>query len=729
MLKIPPLWSLLLFTHSIVYAQTIFVGDNHKYGLISQEDTLFRPSFDDLRWGGDLQGGRVLIYSSNGFYGLLSPKGKKITQPTYRSLHHLTDKFFVASVLGKVSKVALRGVLDQKGRVVFSFKYDEFRIGLEDHIVASEWKGDQRKWCVYDKKGVRLMKAYFTDITTLDDTLYVMRDQAGDKWVYDQTLTKISTDAFDDFIVKRSDSIIGQRNGNYGVINQFGKTLLNPRYKSYSINKGGFHFTKNHHWVLLDSLGEEKNSFYHDTVAFAGWGALYFRSNGVSGILDAAGNAYAKGKGWKLNGTNNEFLFVNHEGKQGVLTYKGQQVVPIVYDSIYFDSTYFYALEHHRKGNRWSIYNKFGREISAYHYQDFKPLQEGFIAVRRNRYWGFINFDGVEEISCKFEYVEPFQNHRAVVTYLEQQGVIDQFGEWVVLPYKDHLEVAYKDVFCSFEAGRTDLINDGGNTIFQTYNTLIKHDFGFIEVLENGAKGLLNRYGRLGLSPMYDSISPLINNQVYVIAKDQKYGVIHRHGYDIMGISHCCDQITGVSDGLIGFKMDGKYGFADMNGVLRIANRYDSVFFPSEGLIPVKLLHKWGVVDLQENIVLQPRYDSISKFEDGLAVACIGDQCGIITAQGDESLPIQYDHIHRLNNGMFVIKHKGKFGVVSRLGEELIYPRYDFVEEIEGNRFIVQQRGKFGVLNISARFEIPLIYDHLTYSSRAKSFLGVLKNY
>src|SRR4029079_15798307 len=74
------------------------------------------------------------------------------------------------------------------------------------------------------------------------------------------------------------------------------------------------------------------------------------------------------------------------------------------------------------------------------------------------------------------------------------------------------------------------------------------------------------------------------------------------------------------SEGLIGIRRDGKYGFVDTRGRLRIANRYDSISDFHEGKAAIKLLGKWGYINNADQIVTQPQYQTVSDFHQGVAL-------------------------------------------------------------------------------------------------------------
>ncbi len=81
---------------------------------------------------------------------------------------------------------------------------------------------------------------------------------------------------------------------------------------------------------------------------------------------------------------------------------------------------------------------------------------------------------------------------------------------------------------------------------------------------------------------------------------------------------------------LFPIKIDGKWGFIDTEGHLRIPAIYSDVGEFSEGLAPVSMDELWGFVDGSGKWVVQPLFERAENFRDGFAPVKIDDKWGFI---------------------------------------------------------------------------------------------------
>src|SRR5690606_23404008 len=84
--------------------------------------------------------------------------------------------------------------------------------------------------------------------------------------------------------------------------------------------------------------------------------------------------------------------------------------------------------------------------------------------------------------------------------------------------------------------------------------------------------------------------------------KDGRIGLLNDKGrWEVSTTKGLLALIPG-DQGLSAALIDGKYGFVDQSGKLRIANRYENVGSFSEGLAPVKIGSQWGYIDPNDRI-------------------------------------------------------------------------------------------------------------------------------
>src|SRR5579872_6374774 len=70
--------------------------------------------------------------------------------------------------------------------------------------------------------------------------------------------------------------------------------------------------------------------------------------------------------------------------------------------------------------------------------------------------------------------------------------------------------------------------------------------------------------------------------------------------------------------GLFLVRQNGRTGFVDSNGRVRIAPQFDEAAPFSEGLAVIALGGRAGYIDRDGHIVINPQFDAASPFSDGL---------------------------------------------------------------------------------------------------------------
>src|SRR5690606_13528066 len=184
---------------------------------------------------------------------------------------------------------------------------------------------------------------------------------------------------------------------------------------------------------------------------------------------------------------------------------------------------------------------------------------------------------------------------------------------WKTAPKADKLFIINEDRYIAYSSTTTFLKSMNGTVIYFTTNPIEIHEDYFLEFLPSGNIWQIDMKG--------------------VIANRQ---VIPQETYE---------KIFEESEGYRAIKRNGRYGFIDSRGRLRIANRYEEVQKFSDGFTAIKILNKWGFINQQDNISVQPIYDEVWPFKRGYALVRQKDFFGLIDQSGKQVLPARYDKI------------------------------------------------------------------------------------
>ncbi len=691
------------------------VTNGNKHGLADDAGNIVIPIvYDNLGWSNGTNNliNEVFGYYENGKWGLINTKNKRISAPVYVDLYPANEGFLVASRKNSYSDT-LFGILDTKGNARLGFQYHSLSPS-GNILIAGQQKDGELKWGVidYEEREVISIKYDRVEIQHLNFVVYI----DGSAAIYSLEGNQLTGFDYDTISELGSYSLVYDGLGKQGLVDNMGNIITPVIYKSIRLNSdSSATLTEFPRWELIIPEKGVVKEFYYDKIAPVSHGIYNVTTNGRQAIINIDEEYLVNGNDWRIMVPDDQFVIVQQDSKYGVLKRGGIEVLPLQFDSIYYSGKHFYVLTTEESSQRWQIYSDFGSLISSSYFDAIFPMSENIIATRKNGYWGYIDFSGHVLIEYKYDYAWPFKNGRAKVNYLGNQGIINTVGEWVVYPNHSEVTIVNTDLFINHTGPGLDLIDANERVVYQTYNHLALHSYGLLEITASNKYGLIDHVGKSIIPPIYDNISELSGNQVYILRKDQRHGVIGKDGKFLLNLTNEYEHIGSLSEGFLSIKKDGRYGFIDFDGKLRIANRYDAVEDFKEGLAAVQLVGKWGFINRLDRLTIQPRYDEVENFDRGVSIVRKDNMYGIIDTEGKEVLPTDYDSLCRNEMNSFVVVKSGKYGLANLKGELQVPPKFALLEENESGYIIVKQRGMYGVIKKNGINVIPTVYEKIIY--------------
>jgi hypothetical protein len=160
------------------------------------------------------------------------------------------------------------------------------------------------------------------------------------------------------------------------------------------------------------------------------------------------------------------------------------------------------------------------------------------------------------------------------------------------------------------------------------------------------------------------------------------------------------DEIGEPCEGRVRVRLNGKFGFIDLNRHEVVPLKYDWVGDYREGRVIIELNGKWGVINLDGNEVVSLKYDRIWDYSDGRAIVRLKDDYGLIDLAGSEVMLPKYDDIGSFNEGRAGVDSNGKYGFINLNGEEVIPLRYDWVGSYIKGVATVELDGRGGTIDL-----------------------------
>ena len=654
----------------------IFQKDNKKGVRNHKQQVVIPALYDDIGWsiGGFYPVDQVVGYKENGRWGLMTLKNKKITQPQFQKLYPLNRNLMVAS--RDIGGDEQFGIVDLKGETLLGFEYHKLS-QFNTLLIAAKKVNSQIKYGIVDLSFVEVVPFRYSRIKLLNNKFAVIVD--------------------------------GELQG---LIDDSGKILVEPKYHEIKISdnefKGKFFDT----YEIRDQHNNLVASHEVRSLRKATSGIFLATRSDQSQVLNRKGEVIRSFSQTDVHDFVDQLAVIKQEGLFGVINAEGTALIPPNNKSVWLHEGFIGIKD--IDGN-WSLLNHHLNKVSNRKYQEIKPAAEGLFLVKRLDSWGFINKLGEEVIPPQYDEAREFEEGTAYAKYLGSWGVIDQNGNWLVKPRYEKLEKLDQNTYLFRNGKISGLVNTSHQELYQTTNSLVVTPTGAIEKNADQQCALISTSGERVLSLQYLRIIPFDEDPGYYLFEDEE-------GLGLFNISRrsffkdtTIQEIRTLNDGFIGVRINNQYGLIDLNGKLRIANRYEDVGVFSEDMVPVKIRGRWGYVDRIERLKVQPLYQTAGHFINGVAIVSKNNKYGLLNKQGKIILALEYDRLERLPEGLYICYQGSKAGLADPSGKVLAYPRFTSFKILKNGNLIVSKKGKLGLIDKSGKTLIPSAYDEIEY--------------
>lgn len=667
--------------------------ENGKIGVKDQQGNILIPaSFEALGWsdGSFSVIGQITGYKLKGGWGLINLKKELLTKAEYKTIIYPGgDRVIVTKQINPAQ--IKTGCLALNGEIKIPFRYDAITIIGLRAIVALRKDGNYNYGLV-DLEDHELLTIQYKSIRALG-TLRFAVENWNEKVALLSEQGKLITDfKIDSISTFKEGMAIFYQDFKQGLMNRDGEIKIEPYYREIKIAEEGIWGRMPTEWKLLDSDNHELNKIEADELTPNGINYTITKS-GKYGVIDKAFAETLRLEYDYLSMVNNNQFIAKRKDRHGIIHLDNAILLPFAFDTLIVKGNLLRVRESQFGKTGWSVYDTFGIKKSVRLYDRIDPFNEKFFPVKSKGYFGAINRYGEEFIHCVYDSLLDFSSEQIIVRFKDLFGIINMKEEWLVKPQLHPLKLLNDDRYLQLEGKMIFLKDFQGNVIYFTDNPIVPLGNSLLEVLPDGTEKIIDYDGRIQSRTM----APL----------DQHI-----------------DELMNIHEGLRGFRKDGKYGFMDEQGRLRIANRYEAIQPFKEGMAAVKLNAKWGYINSTEKLIIQPAYDEVHEFLDGVTVVRRANQYGVLEKNGKLALPLRYDSITRLPGGNFLLLKKSLQGLANKAGQVLIEPKYDKITELENGTLIVERAGKCGLLSRDGLSTIPMIYDKLQYLPEKKLYLA-----
>lgn len=685
---------LLISFFSVAHTYTVF-EENGKVGLKNAEGKVLIPAeYNAIGWS---NGKFSLLNNVTGFHsdrgwGLINLDNEKVTAGEFAELYPAEGSLLIAKKKSGYSPRLSIGCINTAGKEIIPFLYDGITVSSLRAVVFTKI-GNHVKYGLIDLTNKTLIPQQYQHISSIGTLRYAVRNFEGKTALFTENGKQITDFTIDSLSAFKKGYAVLYQGIHKGLIDREGQVKIEPTYRDIMIRENGSVVVREpDEWFFLDGQNHLIRQVKADSVVGLANDLLKVETSQRVQLTNAALSPVGDATFTQVGKFSRGKALYQLGDYYGVITRQGNVVVPALYHQVIMGKDFILANQRSGIKDAWILFDTLGTRKIQQAYEALYPFTPGYFAAKKRGYWGLVTASGQESIACVYDSLIQGHEHHVVVKFKGLHGIISLEEEWKVTPKPNPLFMVNEDRYLEYSPSSTLLKSMDGNVIYFSANPLThKGDFLY-EQLPSGNTWKIDLNG--------------------VIADRQ---VIE------------AEKIYEEAEGYRAIKRNGRYGFIDTHGRLRIANRYEAVQQFSGGFAAIKILGKWGFVNQHDNIAVQPVYEEVWPFKYGHARVKQKGLYGLINTSGKQVLPVRYESIDILPTKNLLIEFNGQKGLADEHGKILIHPRYNTLEDLGNNYIIAERDGKYGVITEQGISTIPMLYDYIAYDVYNNLFFGLKK--
>jgi len=544
-------------------------------------------------------------------------------------------------------------------------------------------------------------------------------DRAGQASIYTGRTHKIASPIFPNIEAET----LTPYGGNFGLINTNGELRLFGRVERFFDGVAiAESFELNDKWGLINQAGQWLVEPKFDEIKIFRGDLFQVKLNGKWGLIDSKAQMILEARFDEIEGLSKDNLAKTRIADEwGLINSKGQMLIEPQFDEIgelvSLGRNILVAAE---ADGRWGLFSTDGKWAIAPQFDHLLKFSNQLAKAGINGQWGLISADGQWVIEPQLEDIishHARSSHRAKAN--GQWGLLNSSGQWLIEPKFDEIIPNHDNA--SHEAkvnGLWGLVNSSGEWLIKPKfdEVIFNYSKGPYRVKANGQWGLINSSGEWIIKPQFDEFY-FLGEDLAKVKVDDKWGIINEDGQWIAKPQFELIS-SSFADGLAEAKKDGKFGLVNTEGQWVVEPQFDNMFY---AYIRVhKFVNSAHVASsLPKNRYAwncNPGGFSYDTFEIGFHHVEKNGKWGLINSKGQLVLEPQLDKIgchpkHQCNvdkdfcyQQLTPAKIGDKWGVINSKGQWLLKPDYDGIIRFEGNNLVsVYDIAKSGPESVAVR--------------------------
>ena len=372
------------------------------------------------------------------------------------------------------------------------------------------------------------------------------------------------------------------------------------------------------------------------------------KQDNLSGVIDKKGNVIVEAKYEDVKIPNPEkdvFVCYSAENTKVLNSNKEEilnnykNVEPIRLKNIASDLVYEKSVLRYKENDKYGLIDFTGKKITNAIYDEIEglPYKEGELLVKQNEKYGVINIKGNKLINIDYDTIE------VDGYYAEEDGY--KYSGYII---SNKTEEGYR--YGYIDSNGKQLLKIEYNQISRINEIDDKENIYLINA-KNGQYGVIKNDNQI-VNNEYQSISYDEANNLLVVEKSKKYGVVDLNGNEIVPTKFDQIDITGIylyaknSQGTVIYNSNGTEANIDTNiSILNTSNEKYKIRINNEKGT------KYGVIGKDGKQIIEEKYNYIEYlYENYFIVSSTNSKLGVIDDKGNVKIEIVNDSLQRVQN-------------------------------------------------------------------------------
>lgn len=496
-----------------------------------------------------------------------------------------------------------------------------------------------------------------------------------------------------------------------GVIDRNGKLLIEAKYKDIFIpnqSKDVFiAYIDDDNYKILNKDGEEIFKDFEEityletsepTELVLEKNVLRYKENNMYGLVDLNENKITDAIYEKVGSLTNKpgNIIVKKDGLFGVINSKGEEVIPIKYNSITGDD---FCLE------------AYGYALSGY-----------IVSVKTNTgiMYGYIDYNGKEILKTEYETISrvlEYDDKDDIYLVVRNNGKKGVFKNGKQIIDFNYQSINYSDkanVFIVEKTGKYGFYTNKGNEILAPKYTKYQIAGNYISVQKDGENKLFDLNGNLINTDTYLSMIEVENSSYFIAVKENGYYSVISKEFQREGnykfITYAFDDLFIVNT------EDGKTGVLDAWEGIKVEPIYNSILNVEGTKVLEARNDETGDVDIYNS-----KLEKVSTINGGIVEKLAGNYVVVYSNSqmqyfDKEGKPVKNTEVYPNNEIYSIQSEEGKWGFCNKDGKIVVPCEYDIVSELNEYGFsAIKKEGKWGAINSKGEIVLEANHEIETY--------------